>query len=146
MADLTFSTSLRNAAVTGVTDRIDSGASVSAFKFYAAGAGTAGRPATPDTAITDQTLLGTVSFSATAYNSSTGGTATASGLPLSGASVAAGDITFVRIVDGDGSGVIDSDVGVSGSGAGVLVNNLTVVYPGTISITSHSLTFPAGSS
>jgi len=128
---LNFSTALRNARAQAIITAIDTGASNGALKFYS---GT--KPAT-GAAITNQVLLGTLTFSkpcATATN----GVITFEPIASDPVADATGTITWARALNGNGDFVFDVDCGTTGTV--VTFNNVGVEAGGIIMINSGTLT------
>jgi hypothetical protein len=86
-----------NAAANAATDAITALLNGGLLKVYA---GT--RPATANTAITTQTLLGTATFGNPAFGSASGGIATANAI-ASGVIAASGTASFFRVFKSDGT-------------------------------------------
>lgn len=130
---LNFSTALRNARAQAIITAIDTGASNGTLKFYS---GT--KPET-GVAITDQTLLGTLTFSkpcATVLD----GVITFESIASDPVADATGTITWARALNGNGAFVFDMDCGASGGGSVVSFNNVSVEAGGIIMINSGTLT------
>jgi hypothetical protein len=128
-----LSTAARNAGTDGVVDLIDSG-----------GAGTIRiRTSTQPTNVGDAdtgTLLGTLTFNATAFGASCAGTATAAAITSDTNADASGTAGHFRIYTG--AGAIHSD-GTCGQGSGDLsFDNAVIVAGGTIAISSFTVTTP----
>lgn len=128
-----LSTNARNKACDGIVDAIDVG-----------GAGTIRiRTSTQETNVGDAdggTLLGTLTFSATAFGSSSTGTATAAAITSDSSADASGTAGHFRIYDG--SAAIHSD-GTCGQGSGDLsFDNSVIVSGGVIAISSFTVTVP----
>jgi hypothetical protein len=128
-----LSTAARNAGTDGVVDLIDSG-----------GAGTIRiRTSTQPTNVGDAdtgTLLGTLTFNATAFGASSAGTATAAAITSDTNADASGTAGHFRIYTG--AGAIHSD-GTCGQGSGDLsFDNSVVVAGGTIAISAFTVTTP----
>lgn len=121
---------LRNARLQVIADAIDAGASDPGYMEIYDGT----QPAT-GAAVTDQTLLGMVTFSKPCAASITGGVLTFDDITGSNA-VADGIATWVRVYDGDDVFVLDMDVGGPGDGASVTLNTTFVVEDGPISVVS----------
>jgi hypothetical protein len=119
----------RNAAVNAVTALCNSG-------FVEVYSGT--RPATPDTALSGNTLLATLTFGATAFGAGSSGVATANAI-TSGIAVATNTAAWARVYRSDGSTVVgDCNVGTSGSDMNF--PTLSFVIGEIISCTSLTLT------
>lgn len=94
------------------------------------------RPATPDTALSGNTLLATLAFGATAFAAASSGVATANAI-TSGTAVANGTASFARIFKSDDATVVgDCNCGTSGSDC----NFPTVSFVSGNIITCTSLT------
>lgn len=113
---------------------INAGAGDPQIEFY-----TADKPAGPATAITTQTLLGTLVCSTPAVVAS-GATVTFASITADTSADADGTATWARIRNGDGLAVIDVDVS-NGAGTGVIkLNTVSIVAGGLIQITSFVFT------
>jgi hypothetical protein len=128
-----LSTDTRTARMQALADKLDAAPTPGKFLLY-----TTPRPAT-GAAITSQTLLGTCVLSDPC------GTVSAGVLTFAAISNDTnadnnGDILWVRGLNGDNGFVIDMGAGVSGSGAEIIFNTLTVQAGGVIQILSGSLT------
>lgn len=139
-AIMRISTDLRNAQADAIATLIDVGAGAGTIKIYTAGSG---MPAHPADAITDQTLLGTLTFAN----------------PCVAAPAAAGVLTFddivqdsgadndgiaawARIADSDGNAIFDVNVGTAA--ASIILNTTNIAAGGPIAITSFTVTIPEG--
>lgn len=99
---------------------------------------TADKPATPDTALTTQTLL--VTF-AILESSGTVTNGVFTGAAIAAAQVAAtGTPAWARLRDSSTAVIGDVDVGGVGSGAFIELDNLSLVQGGYCSVTSFGLT------
>lgn len=136
--DVRISTAARNAACDAVVDLIDGGSGAGTIKIYDAGSG---RPAGPGTAITDQTLLATLTFSDPAFGGASSGTATASSITSDSSADASGTAAWARIEDSAGNDIMDVEVGTSG--ADINFNTVSFTIGSTIAITSFTVTMPA---
>ena len=103
-----FSAARKNASLDAKLDVLNSG-------FIRIYSGT--RPATPDTALSGNTLLAQLALGATAFAAATGGTKTANAITQDSAADATGTATFFRAVTSGGTAVVDGDVGIDGAGA-----------------------------
>ena len=100
------------------------------------------QPATPDAALSGNTLLATLNLNATAFGAASGGTKTA-GAITSGTAVATGTATFFRVFKSDdATAVIDGSVGTSG--ADLNLNDVAITTGGTVSVTSWTVSMPVG--
>lgn len=116
-----------DAAVNAVAPLLNGGS----IKFYAGA-----QPA--EDAADSATLLGTVTFSATAFASSSGGTATANSI-TGGTAVATGITGHHDLCKSDGTVVGTGTVGVTGSGADLELNTTAIVSGAPISIDGYTL-------
>jgi hypothetical protein len=128
---LNFSTTLRNARAQAIITALDTGTNHATLQFYS------GTKPTTGGAITDQILLGTLTFSKPCANVSAG---TIAFEPLASDPVAdaTGVITWARALNGNGEFVLDMTCGVDSS-AVVAFNNVSVEAGGIIMINSGSL-------
>jgi hypothetical protein len=96
------------------------------------------RPATPDTALSGNVLLATLTFGATAFGAASAGVATANAI-ASGTAVATGTASFARAFKSDDSTVVgDFNCGTSGSDFNF--STLSFVSGALISCSSLTLT------
>ena len=98
------------------------------------------RPATPDTPLSGNTLLVTLTFGATAFGAASNGVATANAI-TSGTAVATGTAAWARIFKSDGTTVI-GDCSVGTSGSDINFPSLSFVTNEVISCSSLTLTQP----
>lgn len=120
----------RNANVDSVTAALNGGT----LQWY-----DGSQPATPDTAITTQTLLATNNLNATAAGASSGGTATFNA--ISSATIAAsGTVAWFRLFSSGAVAVADGTVGTSG--CDINVNSVAFSSGATLSVTSLTLSQP----
>lgn len=130
---IAFADSLRTARAQKVIDAINAGAGPGAMNFY-----TAIQPS-KGVAITDQILLGTVTF-AEPVGSITNGVLTFDTIADDANADATGIATWARILDGDGNFVMDATV-TDNAGAGPIKLLSQQIYAGgIIHITSMVLT------
>lgn len=130
MAIVTPSVAVRNAILTTIRDAIDAGSGPGIIDVYS---GT--KPAGPDSAVTSQTKLGTLTFS-DPCGSIANGELTFGAITQDSSADATGTATWARISTSAGTAVIDLDVGVIGGTASVQMNTTAIVATGPISITS----------
>jgi len=132
MAFFGLSTTVRNNRLTQIINAIDGGSGNGTIKPY-----TGTRPATGG-AITSQVLLGTLTFSKPCGTVSSG-VLTFAAIAADSSADADGTATWARIADSAGTFVGDVDIGVSGSGATIVMNTTSIVAGGSISITSAQI-------
>ena len=126
---------LANASKTAAVNPVATLANSGTINIYS---GT--RPATPDTAITSQVLLVTLTFGATAFGGAANGVATANAIS-SGTVASSGTAAWARSFKSDASTVIgDCDVGTSGSD--INLPSLSLVVGEVVSCSSLTLTQP----
>ncbi len=100
------------------------------------------QPATPDTALSGNTLLATLTLGATAFGASSAGTKTANAI-TSGTAVATGTATFFRAFKSDDvTAVIDGSAGTSGTD--MVLNSAAISSGATVSISSWTVSMPLG--
>lgn len=127
-----FSLAVRNARLQILIVAMDGASTVGKMKFY-----DGVQPAT-GVAITTQTLCGENEL----FNPS--GSVAAAELTFNLISddvsaKASSDITWCRIVDGDGNFVMDLTCGIAESGANIIFDTVTIILGGTIKILSGSI-------
>lgn len=138
-SDFKISTEARNAAADAVVDLLDGGT----------GAGTITiRTGAPPTNITDAssgTLLGTLTFSATAFGAASSGTATAASITSDTSADASGDAGYFRCYKGaaaDTAATLEGTAGEAADSTDMTFDNKTIVSGGTIAISSMTYTQP----
>ena len=133
-ADPRLTNAAASAAADAVVDRIDAGGA-GTIKIY-----TGTIPTDADTAIGAQTLLATLTFSATAFGAASNGVATASAITDDTSADATGTAAWARIASGAGTTQMDVTVGTSGED--INFNTVAFVTAATVSITSLTYTQP----
>jgi hypothetical protein len=133
-----LSTAARNAATNAVVDLLDAGSGAGVVEIRSGS-----QPATAQDAATG-TLLATVTLSDPAFGSSSTGTASLAGVPLSGAGVANGTAGWARFKDSDGNVVMDGSVTATGGGGQIELATTTISTGLTVQITSLTYSTPAG--
>lgn len=136
MANLRIAAAARNAMLDALAARINLGSGPGTLKIYS---GT--QPANGDTALSGNTLLGTLTFSDPVAPAASGGTLTFSTITEDSSADASATATFGRIQDSDGTLVFDGDVGTSGSL--ITLNTTTIAAGGPIRITSFTISIAA---
>jgi hypothetical protein len=134
-----ISTAQRNAACDAMVDRIDAGTGAGTIKI---------RTGSPPTNVNDAssgTLLGTCTFSATAFGASSSGTATAASITSDTSADASGDAGHFRVYQGAGGDTAaewQGTAGNSGDSPDMTFDNKSIVAGGTIAISSYTHTMP----
>lgn len=131
-----ISTSVKNAALSGIRALIDSGPAGGRIKIY-----DAPRPAT-GVAITTQTLLADLEMASDAPGSFADPVAGSMALRLpvtDNAADATGTAVWARITDSVGNFVLDIDVGDLLSGAELKLPVTTITLGGTVNVVSGSI-------
>jgi len=138
MAVIKLTTAVRNAMGDAILAALDAGSGPATLEVY-----TGTQPAGPATAITDQVLLGTLTFSDPA-GSTSGGVITFGAITQDTAADATGTAAWVRLRDSTGAAVMDGDATVSAGTGFFKLNTLSIVAGGPIQATSGTLTMPGG--
>lgn len=98
------------------------------------------QPTNPDTALSGNTLLVTLTFSSTAFGASSGGVATANTI-TAGTAVANGTATFARCFKSDDStAIFDGSVGATGGSFDFTIPSTTIASGQSISMSSFTFT------
>jgi hypothetical protein len=137
MANMRLATTTRNSLAQRFQVLIDVGAGSGTIKIY-----TGTQPASADDGIGGATLLGTLTFSKPSAPAASSGVLTFNSITQDEAADATGTATWARIADSAGNTIFDCDVGTSG--ATINLNTTAIVTGGPISITSFTITVPAG--
>ena len=130
-ADPRITNAAASAAADAVVDLIDAGGA-GTIKIY-----TATIPTDANTALGAQTLLATLTFSATAFGAASNGVATASAITSDSSADATGTAAWARIASGAGTTIMDVTVGTSGDD----INFNTVAFVAGASIAISALTY-----
>jgi hypothetical protein len=133
---LSLATSARNAAADGVVDLLDAGSGPGTIQIR-----TGAKPATPNTAASG-TLLGTLTFSDPAFGAASNGVATANAITSDNVADASGTAGYFRALDSNGAAVFDGTIGLTGSGADLIMNDVAIVAGGIIAISALTYTQP----
>lgn len=133
-----YSAAARNAACNAAVDLLDAGSGAATLKFY-----TTAQPASPDVAITDQTLLATLTLTDPAFGDAVAGVATAGAITSDVSIDASGTPTWARAADSNGNAIIDFSVGVSGCDINFAAG-VTWLAGGTAAMTSFTHTVHVG--
>jgi len=133
-ADPRITNAAASAMCDALVDRIDTGGA-GTIKIY-----TGTIPTDADTALGAQTLLATLTFSATAFGNASNGTATASAITSDSSADATGTAAWARIANGSGTTQFDCTVGTSGED--INFNTVSFVTGAVIAISSMTVTMP----
>lgn len=137
MANLRVATAAANAMLDALVTKMGAGGGAATLKLYSGA-----QPANADAALSGNTLLGTLTFSAPAAPSAASKTITFSTITQDSSADATGTAAWARIADSAGATVFDCDVGQSGDGATITLNTSAIASGGPLSITSFTITFP----
>lgn len=133
---MNISTAARNALAAAIATLLDAGSGPGTIKLY-----TGTKPAGPGTAVTTQTLLGTLTLSDPAFGSPSNGVVTAGTITGDSTADATGTATWFRAADSNGLAVIDGTVGTSG--AELILDTTSIIAGGAIVVESWTITAPA---
>ena len=136
MAVVQIATTSANNMLTALLADLDTGAGNCTIEFYA---GTI--PATPETAISSQTKLGTTTCSDPVGSVATKAL-TFSAITQDSSADATGTASFVRIKNPAGTAIIDADCSNTGGSGAVKLNTVSIVAGGPISVTSMVIRIP----
>lgn len=134
-----ISTAQRDAACNAMVDRLDGGTGSARLEH---------RTGSPPTNVGDAstgTLLGTNTFSSTAFGASSTGVATAAAITSDTDADASGDAAYFRVYQGAAADTAAEWQGTSGEAADtpdLTFDNKTIVAGGTIAISGITLTMP----
>jgi hypothetical protein len=131
-----LSTAARNGACDAIVDLIDGGSGAGTIEIR-----TGAAPTNPGDADSG-TLLATLTFSDPAFGAASSGTATASAITQDSNVDASGTAAHFRIKDSNGTVIMQGSVGTSG--ADINFTTTTFVMSSTCSISSLTVTVPAG--
>lgn len=131
-------TNVRNAMVNAAVDLIDAGPAAGTVQIR-----TGAQPASAGSAATG-TLLGTLTLSDPAFVDAVNGTATASAVTGDSSADASGTAGWFRVLDSTGATVMDGSITGAGGGGDMILDSTAIVAGGTISVTSWTVTQPAG--
>lgn len=134
MAIITLSDAAADNVLTELNDLINAGPGAATIKIYN---GT--KPAKPDTALTTQTLLGTLTCSDPA-GSVASRALTFGAVTQDSSADATGTATWARLADSNGVARIDVDITVTGAGGFMQMNTTSIVIGGPIVISSFVIT------
>jgi len=97
-----------------------------------------GRPADPDTAVSTQVLLAELTMSLTSAPAASSGLLTFSTITPDSSADATGTATWFRVEDSAGNGIVDGDVGTSGSDLNL--NSTSIGIGQNVDVTSFTIT------
>lgn len=129
-----LSTAVRQNMAQQIIDALDAGAGPATLKFY-----TGTQPAGPDTAVSTQNLLGTLTCSDPS-GTKLAGVITFSAITQDSAADASGTAAWARLLDSDGVAVIDLDVTNEAGNGAIKLNTTTIVAGGPILMNSQTIT------
>jgi len=139
MANMRLATATRNALAQRFQVLLDAGAGNGTIKFY-----TGTQPASADDPPTGATLLGTLTYAKPSAPAASGGVLTFNPITQDDAADATGTAAWARVADSADNTVFDCDVTATGGGGTIQLNTVNIVAGGPISITSFTITVPAG--
>lgn len=131
-------TNVRNAMANAAVDLIDAGPAAGTVQIR-----TGAQPASAGSAATG-TLLGTLTLSDPAFADAVNGTATAGAVTGDSSADATGTAGWFRVLDSTGATVMDGAISEAGGGGEMILDKTAIVAGGTISVTSWTVTQPAG--
>ncbi len=133
-----ITTAVRNAMAKAAADLIDAGSGPGTVQIR-----TGAQPATAATAASG-TLLGTLTLSDPAFGAPSNGVVTAGAITGDSSADATGTAGWFRVLDSTGATVMDGSISASGGGGDMILDSTAIVAGGTISVTSWTITQPAG--
>lgn len=129
-----LSNAVRGSMATSLITAIDAGSGPALLKFY-----TSGMPAGPDTAITSQTLLGTLTCSDPSATQ-TNGVITFASITQDSSADATGTAVWARLTASDGTAICDFDVTDTNGTGSIKLNTTSIVAGGPITMSSLTIT------
>lgn len=132
MAICRLATAIQTTLATAILAAIDAGSGPALLDIYN---GTI--PATPATAVTTQTKLGTLTFSDPA-GTVTSGVLTLSAITQDSSADDAGTASWARLKDASGTVVGDFDITSTGGGGSIQMNTTNIALAGPILISSFT--------
>lgn len=131
------------AACDAVVDLVDGGAGAGLLRIYS---GTI--PADADTALGAQVLLAELTMSDPAFGAAAdaapGGRATANAITGDTSANATGTAAFYRLVDSNGTTIVQGSVTATGGGGDLQLNSVAIQSGAAVTVTSFTLTMPEG--
>jgi len=128
------SSAVKTAIAAAIIGAADAGSGPAVLRFY-----TGSMPATPETAVTSQTLLGELTCSDPCATES-GGVITFSAITQDSSANATGTAAWARLLTSAGTAVWDFDVTATGGGGAIEMNTTSVVSGGPIAVSSLTIT------
>jgi len=128
-----YTTAIRNAGLDEIITQIDKGSGAGHLHFYSGAQPSTGGPAT--------TMLAELVMSAVSFAAASGGEIIANAV-ASTTALATGTATWFRIDDSDENFAIDGTVGIAGSGADLILDNVDFVLGAPV--TQDSVVIVAG--
>lgn len=136
MAIIRFTTAVRNSMLDDFILDLDAG-TAGVIQIYSGV-----QPVNADTALSGNTLLASLTYSSTSYGAAAGGVITANAITDDSSADATGTASFARIATQTaGTDIFDCDVGTSGTT--IILNTVSIVSGGTVSLTASTITFAA---
>ena len=129
--------SVRNAMLDALRTQLDIDVGAGTVKIY-----TGTIPATGDTAIGAQVLLGTLTLTDPAAPAAAAGVLTLSAITEDSIADATGTATWARVQSASTASGFDCSVGATGSGEVIELNTTSIVAGGPIRITAFTITAP----
>lgn len=140
MTNFRISTGAQNNLADALDAAVNLGSAAGTIKIYS---GT--QPADANTGLSGNTLLATFTLDVPAFGTASGGAVALGGTPRTVTGAAAGTATWARCATGGTGGigtVFDCDVGTSS--ATLILNTVTISVGVNLSLSSGSVTMPAG--
>lgn len=135
---ITLSTAAANAGVNAAVDMVDGGPAAGKLRIY-----NGAKPASPDTAVTTQTLLCELPLSDPGFAAAVNRVKTLDVTPIpQGTGVAAGTASWFRMLTSDNVAHIDGSAGEAGSGADLILASDQVDVGLVVEVTAATLTWP----
>ena len=128
-----ITTSARSVAADAVVDLVDAGTPPGLLKLYSGSV-----PADVNAGLGGATLLGTLTFSTTAFGAASSGVATAASITSDTSADATATATFFRITNAAGTAIIQGTVGTSG--CDLNLSSVSITLGGTIAVSALTYT------
>lgn len=136
MATVHLAGALKDDMLTALKNRLDAGSAGGTLKIY-----TGAMPVSPQTSVTSQVLLGTLTLSkpCAALDSNA---LTFAAITSDASADADGTATWARLADSDGVAVLDVDISTTTGTGAIKLNTTAVKSGGPIAITAMVVTLP----